>query len=223
MALYYLPVLIRSDRYFVTRLEQDSRRKQESVDDFNFVVHAADRVFTPLLTIEDPARIALNQMAPCERQDVPLKECHISLQKTGNGFRLLIKKSTTFVVEKMEDEETGLRLDYSAEQRRITVGYYKYKVEQYPLQLELVFEHNPGETYTGFLQFTIVRSVDCQRIVIDFGSEASQIGYKNCGPQSSIVPYDILENIISQLKLSNPEKNWKRDNLLKYQMSQQML
>lgn len=107
MALYYLPVLIRSDRYFVTRLEQDSRRKQGSIEDFNFVIHAADRVLTPLLTIEDPARIALNQMAPCDKQDVPLKECHISLQKTENGFRLLVKKSTGFTVEKFDDEEQG--------------------------------------------------------------------------------------------------------------------
>ena len=134
MALYYLPVLIRSDRYFVTRLEQDSRRKQESTNDFNFVIHAADRVLTPLLTIEDPMRIALNQMAPCDRQDIPLKECHISLKKIDNRFRLLIKKSTVFTVEKSDDEETGLRLDYSPEQKRITVGYYRYQVEQYPLQ-----------------------------------------------------------------------------------------
>lgn len=116
-----------------------------------------------------------------------------------------------------------MRLDYSAEQRRITVGYYKYNVEQFPLQMELVFEHAAGETYTGLLQFTIVRSNDCQRVVIDFGSEASQIGYKNCGPQSAIVQYDILENIISQLKLSNPEKNWKREDFLNHENGQQML
>jgi hypothetical protein len=62
MALYYLPVLIRSDRYFVARLEHSNKLIQET--DFNFVVHAEDRVLTPLLTIEDPGKIVLNQMAP---------------------------------------------------------------------------------------------------------------------------------------------------------------
>jgi hypothetical protein len=223
MALYYLPLLIRSDRYFVTRLEQQSRKKTEVIEDFNFVVHAADRVLTPLLTIEDPAKIALNQMAPCERQDIPLRECHISLKRTSAGFKLLIKKSTTFIVEKFDDEESGIRLDYLAEQKRITVGYYRYEVVQYPLQLEICFEHDAGELYSGLLQFTVVPSVDCQRVVIDFGSEASQIGYKNCGPQSAIVQYDILENIISRLKLQQPGKNWKKEDFLNYENGQPLL
>ena len=50
MALYYLPCLIRSDRYFITRLEPGERNEA----DFNFVINADDRVFTPLLTLEDP-------------------------------------------------------------------------------------------------------------------------------------------------------------------------
>ena len=91
MALYYLPVLIRSDRYFVARLELANKSVQET--DFNFVVHAEDRVLTPLLTIEDPGKIVLNQMAPSDRQDIPLRECRISLKKNDNDFELVIKKN----------------------------------------------------------------------------------------------------------------------------------
>ncbi len=219
MALYYLPLLIRSDRYFVTRLEHNS--KQET--DFNFVVHAEDRVLTPLLTIEDPGKIVLNQMAPSDRQDIPLKECHISLKKTGNDFELVIKKDTSFVVEPFTDEETGLRLDYSADQRRVSVSFYKYRVEQVSFNLRVSLQHSESEIYSGVFQFTIVRSKECQRVVIDFGSEASQVGYKNCGPQSAVVSYDILENIISQLNMADKTKNWRREDFLNHEAGQNML
>ena len=236
MALYYLPVLIRSDRYFVTRLEHNSTiqqaflhgRQAQDETDFNFVIHAEDRVLTPLLTIEDPGKIVLNQMAPSDRQDIPLRECHISLKKNGNdpmaiGFELVIKKNSTFVVEPFNDEETGLRLDYSADQKRISVGFYKYKVEQTPFHLSVTLVHSEEERYTGRFQFTIVRSKECQRVVIDFGSEASQVGYKNCGPQSAVVPYDILENIISQLNITDNSKNWQRKDFLNHEAGQNML
>ena len=221
MALYYLPVLIRSDRYFVARLEQSNKAVQET--DFNFVVHAEDRVLTPLLTIEDPGKIVLNQMAPSDRQDIPLRECHISLRKEGDDFELVIKKNSAFVVEPFNDEETGLRLDYSAEQKRVSVGVYKYRVEQAPFQLKVTFVHSEEEKYSGLFQFTIVRSKECQRVVIDFGSEASQVGYKNCGPQSAIVQYDILENIISQLNMIDGTKNYKREDFLNHEAGQNML
>ncbi len=227
MALYYLPVLIRSDRYFVARLE---RRIQQTLvgttlneTDFNFVIHAEDRVLTPLLTIEDPGKIVLNQMAPSERQDIPLRECHISLRKEGNDFELVIKKNSTFVVEPFKDEETGLLLDYSADQKRVSVGFYKYRVEQTPFQLKVTFVHSEDEKYSDEFQFTIVRSQQCQRVVIDFGSEASQVGYKNCGPQSAVVSYDILENIISQLNITDSSKNWKREDFLNHEAGQNML
>src|SRR4026209_478448 len=133
MALYYLPVLIRSDRYFVARLERSLRSSSKfSEADFNFVVHAEDRVLTPLLTIEDPAKIVLNQMAPSERQDIPLRECHVSLKKEGNDFELIIRKNSVFSVEPFLDEESGIRLDYSADQKRISVGFYRYRTEQFP-------------------------------------------------------------------------------------------
>ena len=221
MALYYLPVLIRSDRYFVTRLEHCNKNVQET--DFNFVVHAEDRVLTPLLTIEDPGKIVLNQMAPSDRQDIPLRECHISLRKVGNDFELVIKKNSAFVVEPFSDEESGLRLDYSADQKRVSVGFYKYKVGQTPFQLKVTLVHSEEEKYSGEFQFTIVRSKECQRVVIDFGSEASQVGYKNCGPQSAIVQYDILENIISQLNITDSNKNWKREDFLNNEAGQNML
>ena len=219
MALYYLPVLIRSDRYFVARLEHNSN----AGTDFNFVVHAEDRVLTPLLTIEDPGKIVLNQMAPSDRQDVPLRECHISLKKNGCDFELVIRKSTSFVVDPFRDEESGLRLDYSADQKRISVGFYKYHVEQVPFSLKVTLQHSESESYSGEFQFTIVRSKECQRVVIDFGSEASQVGYKNCGPQSAVVSYDILENIISQLNMTDKTKNWKREDFLNHEAGQNML
>ncbi|MDZ4796001.1 MAG: hypothetical protein SGI83_17100 [Bacteroidota bacterium] len=221
MALYYLPVLIRSDRYFVARLEHTNQSVQET--DFNFVVHAEDRVLTPLLTIEDPGKIVLNQMAPSDRQDIPLRECHISLRKMGNDFELLIKKNSGLIVEPFYDEASGLRLDYSADQKRVSVGFYKYKVEQVPFQLKLTLQHSEEEKYSGEFQFTIVRSKDCQRVVIDFGSEASQVGYKNCGPQSAVVSYDILENIISQLNITDSSRNWKREDFLNQESGQPML
>ncbi len=221
MALYYLPVLIRSDRYFIARLEQANKSVQET--DFNFVVHAEDRVLTSLLTIEDPGKIVLNQMAPSDRQDIPLRECHISLKRNENDVELIIKKNSTFIVETFYDEETGLRLDYSADQKRVTVGYYKYRVEQTPFQMKVTFVHSEGEKYSGEFQFTIVRSKECQRVVIDFGSEASQVGYKNCGPQSAIVPYDILENIISHLHITDNNKNRRREDFLNHETGQHML
>lgn len=229
MALYYLPVLIRSDRYFVARLERSLSQNQKETD-FNFVVHAEDRVLTPLLTIEDPGKIVLNQMAPSDRQDIPLRECHLSLRKDGNDFELIIKKNAAFVVEPFNDEETGLRLDYSADQKRVSVGFYKYNVAQVPFQLKVTLVHSEEEKYSGTLQFTIVRSKNCQRVVIDFGSEASQIGYKNCGPQSAIVQYDILENIISQLNLpdrqagmADHKTTWRREDFLNHEEGQHML
>ncbi|HEV7783416.1 MAG TPA: hypothetical protein VGO58_19210, partial [Chitinophagaceae bacterium] len=221
MALYYLPVLIRSDRYFVARLERTLA--SEVPADFNFVVHAEDRVLTPLLTIEDPGKIVLNQMAPSDRQDIPLRECHISLQKNDDDFELVIRKNGSFVVEPFYDESSGLRLDYSADQRRVSVGFYRYRVEQVPFQLKVTLVHRPEEKYSGELQFTIVRSKDCQRVVIDFGSEASQVGYKNCGPQSAVVPYDILGNIISQLSITDRASIWKREDFLNHEAGQQML
>ena len=221
MALYYLPILIRSDRYYITRLESANKRNRKP--DFNFVVHAENRVLTPLLTIEDPGKIVLNQMAPSDRQDIPLCECHISLQKEGNDFELVIKKHTAFFVETFIDEDSGIRLDYSASQKRVTVGYYKYDVELAPVQLKVTFEHSIEEKYSGVFQFAIVRSKECQRVVIDFGSEASQVGYKNCGPQSAIVPYDILENIISQLNIADKSRYWKREDFLNHEAGQHML
>jgi len=117
MALYYLPVLIRSDRYFVARLENTSLSAKET--DYNFVVHAEDRVLTPFLTIEDPGKIVLNQMAPSDRQDIPLRECHLSLRKEGNTIELLIRKHTGFAVEPFRDEETGLCLGASGAHRAL--------------------------------------------------------------------------------------------------------
>ncbi len=63
----------------------------------------------------------------------------------------------------------------------------------------------------------------CQRVVVDFGSEASQIAYKNCGPQSSLVQYDILENVISRLNINEFGKNYKREDFLNNEPGQHSL
>ena len=62
MALYYLPLLVRSDRYFISRLEMNNLKKNSEEVDYNFVVYAEDRVMIPLLTIEDPDKVVMNQM-----------------------------------------------------------------------------------------------------------------------------------------------------------------
>ena len=229
MALYYLPLLIRSDRYFVAKLDHDAVTGNREETEFNFVAYADDRVMTPLITIEDPGKIVLNQMAPSDpqdsasKQDILMRECHISLIKKGNDFELLIKKANSFSVEPFNDEGTGLRLDYSAEQKRISVNYYKHRVEQIPIHIYVTLMFGNTETYSGKFQFAITRAKESQRVVIDFGSEASQVGYKSCGPQSTVVQYDILENIISQLNRIDRTKNWRREDFLNHEPGQPLL
>jgi hypothetical protein len=223
MALYYLPLLIRSDRYFVAKLESDSINGNREKTEFNFVAYADDRVHTPLITIEDPGKIVLNQMAPSDNQDILLKECHISFAKHDNGFDLLIKKSDTFKVDAFYDEETGMRLDYSAGQKRITVGYYRHKVHTSTVNIFVTLVLSESEAYSGKLEFAIVNSMQCQRVVIDFGSEASQVAYKNCSPQSSIVQYDILGNIASKLNITDTSRIYMRDDFLNNEPGQHTL
>lgn len=223
MALYYLPILIRSDRYFVAKLDSDAEPGFREEIDFNFVAHADDRVMTPLITIEDPGRVVLNQMAPSDRQDILLKECHISLAKKGRDAELLIKKANSFSITPFQDEENGLRLDYSNEQKRVSLHYYKNRVDQSPLYVYVTLMLSETETYSAKFLFSIVRSRECQRVVIDFGSEASQVGYKNCGPQSSVVQYDILENVISQLSRTDRTRNWRREDFLNHEQGQPLL
>jgi hypothetical protein len=218
MALYYLPCLVRSDRYFITRLEPGKR----TAADFNFVINADDRVLVPILTLEDPGKIVLNQMAPSDRQDIPLGECSISLQKYEEGFELLIRPDTGFSVEDKIKEPSGLRLDHSAAQKRITVGYYSYSVEQTHIPLRITLQFSETESYSTTLLFNIVRPDNFHRVVIDFGSEASQLGYKNGGPQSTVVPYDILENVRGVLNSSN-EGEIEREDLLNHEPGQPYL
>jgi len=60
-------------------------------------------------------------------------------------------------------------------------------------------------------------------VVIDFGSEASQVGYKNCGPQSAVEQYDILENLISKLNRNENLPAWRRDDFLNHEEGQHLL
>ncbi len=223
MALYYLPLLIRSDRYFVAKLVSDSIPGNREKAEFNFVAYADDRILAPLITIEDPGKIVLNQMAPGDQQDILLKECHVSLVKNDDSFELMIKKNDSFKVDPYYDEESGLRLDYSAGQKRIILGYYRHQVDMSSLDIYVTLSLNETETYSGKFQFAVVNAKECHRVVIDFGSEASQVAYKNCGPQSSLVHYDILENIISRLKMNDAAKSYKRENFLNNEPGQQSL
>ncbi len=222
MNLYYLPLLIRSDRYFVARLDKTISRDAGEYD-FNFVAYADDRVLTPLITLEDPSKVSLNQMGPSGNQDIPLKECRVSLQKNESGIELIIEKSSQFQVESSQDEESGLRLDYSAAQKRMVLGFYKSRVEMTAFPVTITFRVSEEESYSGSFLFSIVPSLQCHRVVIDFGSEASQIGYKNCGPEPAVMQYDILENVISQLSLTDNSRHWKREDFLNNEPGQPLL
>ena len=84
-----------------------------------------------LISIEDPGKIVLNQMAHQTGKDILLKECHISLVKTGGSFWVVYSRKR-FIQEArsvMYSEETGIRLDYSDSQKRVILGYYgRHKV-----------------------------------------------------------------------------------------------
>lgn len=225
MSLYYFPVLIRSDRYFVTRLEDQTQLSPDDIKkgDFNFVVPVEDRVLTPIITIEDPGKLVLNQMAPSSLQDIPLNECTVSLLQAGSDFHLVLKRTGVFKVETFKDSVSGLSLDYSEGQKRILLGYYRNKVENVSFIVHIQLDLGDGNCYSGQFHFGVAPSLSCHRVVIDFGSEASQVAYRNCGPQSAIVQYDILDNIISQLNRENPELNRKREDFLNYEPGQPML
>ncbi len=222
MTLYYLPLLIRSDRYFVAKLDSDAATGNREELEFNFVANADDRVVTPLISLEDPRKLVLNQMSPSGDQDIPLSECQVSFQKNHDGFELLITKAGGFSVQPFYDEESGLRLDFSPAQKRVVVSYYKHRVEHTSLNIYVTLQSG-NETYSARFQFGIMSSRECQRVVIDFGSEASQVGYKNCGPQSSIVQYDILENVISQLNRLDRSRHWRREDFLNHEPGQPLL
>jgi hypothetical protein len=222
MALYYLPLLIRSDRYFVSKLESDKIAGNRESISYNFVAPSDDRVLTPLLTIEDPAKVSLSQMAPSENQDILVNECAISMTRIGDDFELILKKGGSFSVTPFHDEETGLRLDYSSEQKRVRIGYYKHRVDAFSFNIRVSLVISESETYSGQFRFTVANSQQCQRVVIDFGSEASQVAYKNCGPQSSVVHYDILENIISRLS-ANSQSSLRREEFLNNEPGQHSL
>ena len=219
MALYYLPCLIRSDRYFINRLEPGKQREP----DFNFVISAEDRVLTPLLSFEDISKITLNQMAPSERQDIPLSECAVSLHRTGDGFELLIRKTGSFSFDRFHEEETGMMLEYFGQSKRLSVAIYQYRVKTATVPLVITLCTEEGQLFSTLLLFSIVPPADSHKLVIDFGSEASQVSYRNGGPQSSIVPYDILENLVSQLNHSRGDDPFRRTDFLNHEPGQPML
>lgn len=223
MTLYYLPLLIRSDRYFVSKLDSDVVPGNREELEYNFVAYAEDRVVTPLISLEDPGKLVLNQMAPSGQQDIPLSECHISFHKRDGDFELLITRANGFMVEPFYDGESGLRLDYSPGQKKVSVTYYKHRVQFSEIYIYVTLKTGEGEIFSGKFQFGIVPSRECQRVVIDFGSEASQVGYKNCGPQSAIVQYDILDNVISQLNRLDRSKTWRREDFLNHEPGQPLL
>jgi hypothetical protein len=145
------------------------------------------------------------------------------LQQKGNDVELLITKTSNFSLQPFADHEKGIRLDYSDSQRRICLNYYKHRVDRTAFNVYITLVTEDQQTYSCKFQYTVVCSKQCQRVVIDFGSEASQVGYKNCGPQSSVMQYDILENIISQLNRKDSSRNWRREDFLNYEQGQPLL
>lgn len=214
MSLFYLPLLIRSDRYFVAKLDDDRLPGNREEVDFNFVIPAEDRVMVPVISLEDPSRVVINQMAPSEKQDIPLRECAFTLQRHGDDLELLIQRKGNFSVETKYDEEAGLRLDYSESTRRIQLSYYHHKARQQELRVFVTLQYNETDSYSCCFMVAFMPAMDAHRVVIDFGSEASQIGFRHCGPQSAVLYYDILENIMSQLSLQQQNRHWKRDDFL---------
>lgn len=214
MALYYLPLLVRSDRYFVTRLEHLHQAGECVHTDFNFVIPTEENILTPILTIEDPLKVVLNQMAPSHRQDVPLAECRFSLHRRGEDVELRVEPVGAFSVESTHDAELGIHLDYSEALKRVSLGYYAGKIAPRTFRVFVNLVHAENESYSCCFEVRIVPARKSHRVVIDFGSEASQIGYKHGGPQAAVMQYDILENILSRMRLREPARNWRREDFL---------
>lgn len=223
MSLYYLPLLIRSDRYFIAKLDSDHLASAHAEPDFNFVIPADERVHIPIFTLEDTSRSVLNQMAPDGNQDIPLSECRFSLQREGEDVVLLITQADAFAVEPSYEEELGMKLDYSADLKRITLGYYRHAVAPRQFQLKVTLKTTDEKSYSARFQVAISRARSTHRVVIDFGSEASQVGIRNCGPEAAVLQYDILENIMSKVALMDKSRNWRRDDFLNNEPGQPML
>lgn len=214
MALYYLPLLVRSDRYFIAKLDNDALPGNREEMDFNFVVPVDDRVMIPIITLEDPARVVMNQMAPSDKQDIPLQECSFRLRQIGDDVELLIERTGKFAVESQQLNETGLRLDYTEAVKRVQLSYYQHRVEPRSMRIFVTFRYDENESYSCCFAIAITRSRESHRVVIDFGSEASQVGYKHCGPQAAVMQYDILDNILSRMSLIDSSRAWKREDFL---------
>lgn len=223
MSLYYLPLLVRSDRYFIAKLDSDHLAGTEPAIDFNFVIPAEERVHIPVFTLEDPSRAVLTQMAPDGQQDIPLSECQFALQRQGDDVVLLITKTGNFSVEPAYDEALGIRLDYSADLKRITLGYYRHTVEPRQLRILVTLKTGDDQSYSARFQVAVTKARATHRVVIDFGSEASQVGIRNCGPQAAVLQYDILENIMSKVSLLDRSRHWRRDDFLNNEPGQPML
>lgn len=219
MALYYLPSLIRSDRYYITRLEPGFRE----IPEFNFVISAEERVLSPLFTLEDPWQITLNQLAPTDKQDIPLHECTVTLRPTADGYELFICRTGKFSVESYHDEETGIGLSYSETQKRLSVGIYRHKAARLSVKLTITLSTGENDFYSTMLLFRIVEPQTCNRVVIDFGSEASQVGYKNGASHHQILQYDIMENILGHLKNQKAFEKAGREDFLNHEPGQQLL
>ncbi len=214
MALYYLPLLIRSDRFYIAKLDSDAPDGNRQETDFNFVIPADERVMIPIITLEDPYKVVMNQMAPSDKQDIPLQECSFSLQKTGDDVELMIERTGQFTVAANNDAASGFRLDYTEAVKRIQLSYYHQKVERRNLRIFVTLKYSQTESFSCCLSVTIVPSREAHRVVIDFGSEASQIGYKHCGPLAAVMQYDILDNIMSRLSVLDNSKSWRREDFL---------
>ncbi len=223
MHLYYLPLLIRSDRYFIAKLDSDEVEGNRQETDFNFVIPVEERVVVPIITLEDPSRLTLNQMAPSGLQDVNLTECSLELKDDAGRYELIIRKTGKFHVVQSAGLASGLRLDYSASQKRITLGYYTHRATNFNCSLHISLHLDDNTVCSARYELAMVPAPACNRVVIDFGSESSQVGYRNCGPQSAVMQYDILENLVSQLQLQEPGRHYRREEFLNQEQGQPLL
>jgi hypothetical protein len=115
-----------------------------------------------------------------------------------DSFELLIKKTGAFSCIPFSDIESGIYFSQHRNDDRAFIHYSRDKIVQQQFSLYVTLEVD-GSHYSARFSFAIVHSKECHRVVIDFGSEASQIGYKNCNVNSDVIKYDILSNIMHTL------------------------
>ena len=91
MALYYLPSLVRSDRYFLlpswNRIQSPATGNKPNSTSW---IYADDRVLAPLLPWKTLTGSCSTRWRLPDQRDIPLRECQLSMVKREGGYELLI-------------------------------------------------------------------------------------------------------------------------------------